>query len=213
MSVSTAHRATHIAAAAPAWLLADVRATRDLPASLHVLFDIGLADDCSQVRGALKALVEFQSLTGVRVRLGTAGGPTCLGRLDEDRLDVVATYLGAFAGACHGDAILSTAIARTGQRHPRLARLVGRRALLVLVTSRSPADPSATTRALRRAARAGDPWLVVTTSPEVEDVAFRDAAAAAPDAVGVAEVSDLRERPESLTREIVRACRRFADCR
>ncbi|HEU5455099.1 MAG TPA: hypothetical protein VFU85_05380 [Nocardioides sp.] len=75
MSVSTAGPSRDSAAAASATLLGDTRATSDLPASLHVLFDIGLADDYAQVHAALKALVEFQPVTGVRVRLGTAGGP------------------------------------------------------------------------------------------------------------------------------------------
>src|SRR5688572_27914521 len=141
MPVRTEDPAVDRAAAASASLLADASATSDLPSSLHVLFDIGLADDCAQVRAALKALVGFQALTGVRVHLGTAGGPTSLGRLDHDRLDVVVTHLGAFARGCDGDVILSTAIARTGPRHPRLASLAGKRPLLVLVTSRSPADP------------------------------------------------------------------------
>jgi hypothetical protein len=209
MSVSTEDHPVDAAAAASASLLADARAS-DLPASLHVLFDIGLADDCAQVRAALVALVSFQSVTGVRVRLGTAGGPTCLGRLDHDRLELVASHLGVCARGFHGDAILSAAIARTGQRHPRLARLVRKRPLLVLVTSRSPADPIATARALSRSARAGAPWLVVTTTPGIGEAAFRNAAAAAPDGVSVARVSDLRDGPDTLIREILRACARFA---
>lgn len=193
------------ASASASQLLADRRGTGALPSSLHVLLDIAVADDCVRVRATLAALAEFQAATGVRVRLGTAGGPTSLGRLDLDRLERVATHLGAYARGFDGSAVQSHAITRTGPRHLRLARLLGSRPLAVLVTARPPADRVATARALSRSARAGLPWLVVTTEPGVDDAAFRTAVTAAPDAVSVAEVTDLRERPDTLFREILRA--------
>ena len=78
--------------------------------------------------------------------------------------------------------------------------------MAVLVTARPPADPVATARALGDSARAGLPWLVVTTSPDVDDRAFRPAVDEAPDAVGVVEVTDLLEGPDSLFIAIVDAC-------
>ena len=208
MSVSTVNLAVDPTVAATSSRQAARRATGDLPTSLHVVFDIGLADDCAQVRAALKALVELQSVTGARVRLGTAGGPSCLGHLDHDRLERVAIHLSAYARGIEGCTMQSTAIARTGPRHPRLARLVGKRPLAVLVTSRPPADPVATARALSRSARSGARWLVVTTTPGIPDAAFRTAVTAVPDGVSVAEVTGLRDGPDPLVRTILSAWNR-----
>lgn len=210
MSVSTENPT--VGAASAASLLADRRANGDLPTSLHGLLDIDVAADSAGVRATLQALLEFQSRTGVRIRLGTAGGPSCLGRLAHDRLERVARHLGAFAGEFDGCAVQSIAISRTGPRHLRLARLVGHRPLALLITSRAPADRVATARALSRSARAGLPWLVVTTSPCVDDAAFRTAVTAAPDAVSVAEVTDLRGGPDTLFLEILTAWDRFTRC-
>ena len=211
MSVSTQTPALAApAAVSPSQLLADRRAAGELPTSLHVLLDIGVADDCVRVRATLAALAELQAATGVRVRLGTAGGPTCLGRLDLDRLERVATHLGAYARGFDGSGVLSAAVARTGPRHPRLARRLGSRPLAVLVTARPPADRVATARALSRSARAGVPWLVVTVEPGIDAGAFRTGATTARDAASVAEVTDLRERPDTLLREVVSAWDRAA---
>lgn len=169
---------------------ADHRAPGTLPSTLHVLLDIGLADDCARVRATLGSLAAFSTATGVRVRLGTAGGPRCLGRLDAQRLERVAAHLGAYARGVDGAPVLSRSIARTGPTHPRLARLLGARPLAVLVTARAPADPAATARALVRSARAGLPWLV-STAPGVDHSAFGSAVSTTsdgPDTLGLAIV-------------------------
>ena len=186
-------------------LLADRRAAGTLPSTLHVLLDVQLADDPARVRATLEAFAAFGDATGIPVRLGTAGGPASLGRLDSQHLERLAAHLGAYARGVDGAAVQSRGIARTGPRYPRLARLFGVRPLAVFVTARPPADRFATTQALTHSGRAGLPWLVVTTSLDIDEASFRSAVRAAPGAVAVAEVTDLRERPDALYAAIVDA--------
>lgn len=175
----------------------DRRAAGTLPRRIHVLLDIGVADDCAQVRGMLGGFATLGAVAGIPVDLGTAGGPASVGRLHPLRLEQVARHLGAFARGFDGAPVLSRAIARTGGRLPRLARALGDRPLAVLVTARPPVDRVATGRALAQSARHGLPWLVVTTG-HVDASAFAPALTAAPGAVAVTEVTDLRERHDSL---------------
>lgn len=176
----TAERPAHTVGMAQ--ILTDRRAAGTLPSTLHVLLDIGLADDCAGVRATLGALAAFGGAADIRVHLGTAGGPRCLGALDPQRVERVAAHLGAYARGVDGAPVLSRAIARTGPHLPRLSRLFGARPMAVLVTARPPTDPLATNRALSRSTRAGLPWLVVTT-----------------------EVTDLRDGPDTLCLAIVQA--------
>lgn len=76
----TAERPAHTVGMAQ--ILTDRRAAGTLPSTLHVLLDIGLADDCAGVRATLGALAAFGGAADIRVHLGTAGGPRCLGALD-----------------------------------------------------------------------------------------------------------------------------------
>jgi hypothetical protein len=181
--------------------------TSALPTRLHVLLDIGVADDCAQVRAVLAAFAALGAAAGIPVDLGTAGGPTTLGRLEPGRLEDVARHLGAFARGFDGSPVLSHAIRRTGGRLPRVAQLVGARPLGVLVTARPPADRFATARALSESARRGLPWLVATTTP-LDACAFAPVVAAAPGAVAVADVSDLRHDPEVVHRAVAAAWQR-----
>jgi len=201
MSVSTDR---HLRTPDATQVVLDRRASGSLPRRVHVLLDIGVADDCAQVRGMLGAFATFGAVAGIPVDLGTAGGPRSVGRLEPLRLEQVARHLGAFARGFDGAPVLSHAIERTGRRLPRLAHALGDRPLAVLFTARPPADRVATGRAIGRSARRGLPWLVVTTS-QVDASAFAPAVAAAPDAVAVTEVTDLSERHDTLVLAVVDA--------